>query len=228
MALYRIDEAGGSLRAIPETSLSGEGKRERGDLQAWLRDCPDVLEDGLFVLAEEYGEWADSGRRIDLLALDEHGRLVVVELKRDQAAFMDLQALRYAALVAHMWTRCGPRGSPPPWAASSSTSAAIATRGDAASSPLCVVARDHGLNAFPWRAGSRGGGVARTGHPHATGSLSDRKLRRTGGVRSEVDGQAEPVRPLSRAVRSEPPRERLAVVEGNERVSHGLREALPG
>ena len=61
-----------------------------------------MLEDGLFVLAEEYGEWADSGRRINLLALDEHGRLVVVELKRDQAAFMDLQALRYAALVAHM------------------------------------------------------------------------------------------------------------------------------
>ena len=61
-----------------------------------------MLEDGLFVLAEEFGEWADSGRRIDLLALDERGRLVVVELKRDEGAFMDLQALRYAAMVAHM------------------------------------------------------------------------------------------------------------------------------
>ena len=102
MALYSIDEAGGSLHRIPETTLSGEGKQERHDLQRWLRDHPTVLEDGLFVLAEEYGEWAESGRRIDLLALDRGGRLVVVELKRDEGAFMDLQALRYAAMVAHM------------------------------------------------------------------------------------------------------------------------------
>ena len=102
MALYRVDEADGSLSEIPETSLSGEGMKERGDLQRWLRDNPDALEDGLFVLAEEYGEWADSSRRIDLLALDQNGRLVVIELKRDEGAFMDLQAIRYAAMVAHM------------------------------------------------------------------------------------------------------------------------------
>ena len=102
MSLYSIDDTGDSLSEIPETSLSGEGKQERHDLQHWLRDYPDVLEDGLFVLAEEYGDWAESGRRIDILALDERRRLVVVELKRDAGAFMDLQALRYAALVAHM------------------------------------------------------------------------------------------------------------------------------
>ncbi len=102
MALYRVDEGEASLSGIPETSLSGEGKRERGDLQRWLRDHPGVLEPDLFVLTEEYSDWADSGRSIDLLALDGDGRLVVIELKRDEGAFMDLQALRYAALVAHM------------------------------------------------------------------------------------------------------------------------------
>lgn len=102
MALYRVDEADGSLSEIPETWLSGEGVRERGDLQRWLRDHPDALEDGLFVLAEEYSDWEDSNRSIDLLALDAEGRLVVVELKRDEGAFMDLQAIRYAAMVAHM------------------------------------------------------------------------------------------------------------------------------
>ncbi|MCY4616507.1 MAG: hypothetical protein OXC71_08985 [Chloroflexi bacterium] len=102
MALYRVNEAEGSLSGIPETSLSGEGKRERGDLQRWLRDRPDALEPDLFVLAEEYSDWADSSRSIDLLALDGDGRLVVIELKRDEGAFMDLQALRYASMVAHM------------------------------------------------------------------------------------------------------------------------------
>ena len=102
MALYSVDEANGSLSRIPETSLSSEGMQERGDLQRWLRDHPDAIEDGLLVLAEEYGEWADSSRRIDLLALDRDSRLVVIELKRDEGAFMDLQAIRYAAMVAHM------------------------------------------------------------------------------------------------------------------------------
>ena len=53
MALYRVDEAAGSLSEIPETSLSGEGKQERGDLQRWLRDHPGALEPDLFVLTEE-------------------------------------------------------------------------------------------------------------------------------------------------------------------------------
>lgn len=102
MALYRVNKTEGSLSEIPETSLSGEGKQERGDLQRWLRDRPDALEPDLFVLAEEYSNWADSSRSIDLLALDGEGRLVVIELKRDEGAFMDLQALRYASMVAHM------------------------------------------------------------------------------------------------------------------------------
>ena len=109
MALYRVDEAAGSLSEIPETSLSGEGKQERGDLQVWLRDHAGALEPDLFVLTEEYSDWADSGRSIDLLALDGEGRLVVIELKRDEGAFMDLQALRYAAMVAHMTLEAGRR-----------------------------------------------------------------------------------------------------------------------
>lgn len=102
MGLYRVDEGDGSLTEIAPAALSGEGLQERGDLQRWLRGHPGALEPGLFTLAEEYGEWADSSRRIDLLALDADGRLVVVELKRDEGPFMDLQAIRYAAMVAHM------------------------------------------------------------------------------------------------------------------------------
>ena len=102
MGLYRVDEDSGSLTEIGPATLSGEGLQERGGLQCWLRDHPGALEPGLFTLAEEYGGWADSSRRIDLLALDAGGRLVVVELKRDEGPFMDLQAIRYAALVARM------------------------------------------------------------------------------------------------------------------------------
>lgn len=63
------------------------------------------LGDDLLVLAEEYGDWVDSNRRIDLLCLDRQGRLVVVEIKRtDDGGHMDLQAVRYAAMVSSMTT----------------------------------------------------------------------------------------------------------------------------
>ena len=103
MAIYRITD-GEELEQIPETSFEAEGIRERNDLQRMLSVQPDVLEVGLFILADEYGDWAEANRRIDLLALDDEGRLVVVELKRSDRddSHMDLQAVRYAALVANM------------------------------------------------------------------------------------------------------------------------------
>ena len=55
------------------------------------------------VLDEEFHDWLDSKRRIDLLCLDERANLVVVELKRDETGgFMELQAIRYASMVSRM------------------------------------------------------------------------------------------------------------------------------
>ncbi len=55
----------------------------------------------LMVLAREYSSWSDAARRIDVLALDGEGRLVVVELKRTKdGGHAELQALRYAAMLS--------------------------------------------------------------------------------------------------------------------------------
>ena len=101
MPLYRwTDEA---FDAIPVRSFEEEGLQERRDLQPFVRDQPEVLEDGLFILDEEFSNWEDSQRSIDLLGLDRDGRLVVIELKRTQSGdHMELQAIRYAAMVANM------------------------------------------------------------------------------------------------------------------------------
>ena len=101
MAVYRITDD--RLQPLQETSFESAKIKEREDLQRLLRDQPEVLEEGLFILSEEYGDWVESSRRIDLLALDAKRRLVVIELKRsDDDSMMDLQAVRYAALVANM------------------------------------------------------------------------------------------------------------------------------
>lgn len=61
--------------------------REREGLQHILRDHIKVLGDDLLVISEEYGNWEDARRRIDLLALDKKRRLVVIEMAdADEAA----------------------------------------------------------------------------------------------------------------------------------------------
>ncbi|MCL3862091.1 hypothetical protein [Actinotalea sp. K2] len=44
-----------------------------------LRDNTSVLSDGLLVVAEEFGDFQDVRRRIDLLCVDRTGQLVVIE-----------------------------------------------------------------------------------------------------------------------------------------------------
>jgi hypothetical protein len=77
--------------------------RERDDLQRLLRTQIEVLSDDLYVLSEEFGDWEDSKRRIDLLAIDREANLVVIELKRtNDGGHMELQAIRYASMVSTM------------------------------------------------------------------------------------------------------------------------------
>ena len=103
MAIFKMVGDKERLDKVERTSFGQEAVLERADLQRILRDQPDVLEDGLLIISEEFGNWEDSNRRIDLLALDSKGRLTVIELKRGATGeLMDLQAIRYAAMVANM------------------------------------------------------------------------------------------------------------------------------
>lgn len=101
MPIYEVRKD--ALVPISQTSFQAEGLYERRDIQQLLKDQINILDDGLMVIAEEFGEWIDSSRRIDLLCLDTNANLVVVELKRSgDGAHMELQALRYAAMVSTM------------------------------------------------------------------------------------------------------------------------------
>lgn len=92
-----------SLVPVATTTFAAEHIRERYDLQRLLRDNIEAIAPDVFVLAEEYGAWQDAKRRIDILCLDKNANLVVVELKRtEDGGHMELQAIRYAAMVSKM------------------------------------------------------------------------------------------------------------------------------
>ncbi len=92
-----------AIRKIEETTFSAVGIRERADLQRLLRKQIDIISPETLIVAEEFGEWEDSKRRIDLLGIDRSANLVVIELKRtEDGGHMELQAIRYAAMVSTM------------------------------------------------------------------------------------------------------------------------------
>lgn len=99
MPLYRYSP--NDIQPLVRTNLAAERIREREDLQRLLMKRIDVISADLLVITEEYSLFQDSRRRIDILAIDRSGNLVVIELKRtEDGGHMELQALRYAAMVS--------------------------------------------------------------------------------------------------------------------------------
>ncbi len=101
MALYLVDA--NKIVPVAPTTFADEGLQERKHIQAWLKSRPEVISPDTLIVAEEFSDWEDSRRRIDLLGIDKDANLVVIELKRtEDGGHMELQALRYAAMISTM------------------------------------------------------------------------------------------------------------------------------
>ena len=104
--MLRLDRAGRKLVTVDRRALPDAGLRERGDLQQVIRSSPDAffgeMGEQLLLLAEEFRPSAHVGDRIDLLAIDDEGALVVIELKRGSHKLHLLQSLSYAAMLSRI------------------------------------------------------------------------------------------------------------------------------
>lgn len=101
MPIYEFAQSG--ISRVEETTFSLVGLHERRDLQRLLREHIEVIAPETLVISEEFGDWEDCQRRIDLLGIDKTANLVVIELKRtEDGGHMELQSIRYAAMVSTM------------------------------------------------------------------------------------------------------------------------------
>lgn len=99
MAIYSFNK--NLFQEIKTTTFNHEGILERQHIQFAIKNQLDIIAPDCLVISEEFSEWSESQRRIDLLAIDKDGNLVVIELKRTETGEqMELQALRYAAMVS--------------------------------------------------------------------------------------------------------------------------------
>lgn len=88
MPLYRI--ADNEIVAVERTTYEALGIRERQDLQLMLKKNIGALAPNVLVVAEEFGEWEDSRRRIDLLCVDKNANLTFPQAPK--TSLMSLKA----------------------------------------------------------------------------------------------------------------------------------------
>lgn len=101
--IYIVAPATKSLTMVQQVSFAAMGIQERKDLEAWVISNPELLGEPLLIITSEFDRFDKSNRRLDVLALDKDGTLVVVELKLDLSkTFADQQAIRYAAFCSTM------------------------------------------------------------------------------------------------------------------------------
>lgn len=99
--IFSVDQEAELLEHLPERELAQLNILERDDLEEWVIEEPRILGEDLLVITSEYSKFEDLYDRLDILAIDTDGKLVVVELKRDKAdRTTDLQAIKYAGYCA--------------------------------------------------------------------------------------------------------------------------------
>ena len=90
------------IRRIVEESKFPELEILEKDIAEWVLEYPKILGEELLIVTTEYNKFDKTKDRLDILAIDKNGKLVVIELKRGVAdRFVDLQAIHYAAYCSN-------------------------------------------------------------------------------------------------------------------------------
>lgn len=101
--MFKIDTTSNRIASLEEKSFSNLGFSERFHLQEWLEHSPEAFGEELLIIQKEFDGFDDTRERLDLLALDKAGNLVVIENKLDDSG-RDVvwQALKYASYCANL------------------------------------------------------------------------------------------------------------------------------
>ena len=101
--MFQIDRTLNRIIPLQAKGFAELDFKERKNLQEWLAHQPDALGEELLIIQKEFDGFAETRERLDLLALDRSGNLVVIENKLDDSG-RDVvwQALKYASYCANL------------------------------------------------------------------------------------------------------------------------------
>lgn len=101
--MFIINKEKNRIEKISQKTFHELGFRERENLQEWLADNPSSLGEELLIIQKEFDGFNDTRERLDLLALDKQGNLVIIENKLDDAGRdVTWQVLKYASYCSSL------------------------------------------------------------------------------------------------------------------------------
>jgi hypothetical protein len=104
--MYKINTVSNDIEKLEERLFKDLGFRERDHLQEWIAKNPEVLGEDLLIIQKEFSGFNDTNERLDLLALDKEGNLVIIENKLDDSGRdVTWQALKYASYCSTLTTK---------------------------------------------------------------------------------------------------------------------------
>ncbi|WLT06856.1 DUF4268 domain-containing protein [Gilliamella apis] len=104
--MFIIDRQTNRISPVNVKCFSELGFTERKHLQEWLTYQSDALGEELLIIQKEFDGFDDTRERLDLLALDKDGNLVIIENKLDDSG-RDVvwQVIKYASYCASLTKR---------------------------------------------------------------------------------------------------------------------------
>jgi hypothetical protein len=103
--MYRINQSLNDVTKLEERLFKDLNIKEREHLQEWIAKNPEMLGEELLIIQKEYDGFNDTNERLDLLAIDKDGGLVIIENKLDDSGRNVVwQALKYVSYCSTLTT----------------------------------------------------------------------------------------------------------------------------
>lgn len=101
--MFVVNSVNKTASKIKEISFKDIGLKERSDLQEWIANNSIILGEDLLIIQKEFDGFNDTKERLDLLALDKNGNLVIIENKLDDSGRNVVwQAMKYAGYCSSL------------------------------------------------------------------------------------------------------------------------------
>lgn len=101
--MYILDKQNNKLIKAEKCSFKSIGCDERHYLQEWIAKEPSSLGEELLIIQKEFDGFDGTRERLDLLALDKKGSLVIIENKLDDSGKdVTWQAIKYASYCSSL------------------------------------------------------------------------------------------------------------------------------
>lgn len=101
--MYIIDKEQNRISKLEEKTFSELKFKERENLQEWIANDPSSLGEELLIIQKEFNGFSDTKERLDLLAIDKQGNLVIIENKLDDSGKdVTWQTIKYASYCSSL------------------------------------------------------------------------------------------------------------------------------